>query len=103
MVLMLFLPIILHVEPAVFKIKRPVGLGDLTNHPTGVTDGDYPRRNVFRNDAARADYAARADGHPRQDHGVAADSDAVADGNGNAVFIAGVTAVRMNRVSGGID
>ena len=93
--------IIFDVEFPVFEVEVAVGLGDLANDVAGISDREHVVRDVLRDDGTGADDDVVSDGHARQNADVAADPDVVADRDVDAVLIAAVTGLRVERVPGG--
>ena len=85
------------------KVTIPVFLGDLSDHPAGVSGGNAPGGNVLRHDATGADDRVVPDADAGQDHDVSADPDVVPDRHVDSVLIERVSRGRVERVSGGIN
>ena len=95
--------IIFDVELPVFEVEVAVGFGDLAHDMAGISDREHVVRDVLRDDRTGADDDVVSDRHARQNADVAADPDVVADRDVDAVLIAAVTGLRVERMSGGAE
>ena len=80
-----------------------VGVGDGAQYAAGVADSEAVRRDIFSNDAARTNDAARADGHSGQDDDTAAEPDVVFDGNRRGLLPARAAQCGMQRMADGVE
>ena len=81
----------------------PVSFPDLAQDPAWISGSKAPVGDVPGDDAARSDRDVVSDGDPGEDDSIAADPDIVTNSDGLAVFIKGITTVRMNRMAGCVD
>lgn len=80
-----------------------VSVGDGAQYAAGITDGEAVRRDIFSNDAAGTNDAARADGHAGQDDDAAAEPDVVFDGNRRGLLPARAAQCGMQRMADGVE
>ena len=79
-----------------------VGVADLPQDAAGVADGEAVCRDVFGDDAARANDAVVTNADAGQDNNIAAEPDVVADGNRRGVLPGLVTQGGVQRVIDGV-
>jgi len=80
-----------------------VGVADLSQDAARIADGEAVCRDIFRDDAARADNAIVTNADAGQDNNIAAKPDVVADGYRRGVFPSLVAQDGVQRVIDGVE
>ena len=91
------------VKSAVFVVKWPVRLCDFPDHPAGIACRAHIVRNVFCHHAAGTDHHIIPDFDTRKDNAASADPNVVSEGHGDTVFVAGISAFRVDWMPRRID
>ena len=79
-----------------------VGVGDGAQYAAGITDGEAVRRDIFSNDAARTNDAARADSDAGKDAYLCANPNVVFYINGFVALQTLIALLDIQGVDGGI-